>query len=53
MELAGFNSPLIYLTSVISYYLYIWQKYIILIIRYFSQVVPNLIRYLYNNFEFI
>jgi hypothetical protein len=53
IELVEFNSPLIYLTSVISYYLYTWQRYIILIISHFSRVVPNLIRHLYNNFEFI
>jgi hypothetical protein len=51
IESAGFDSPLIHLISVISCYLYAWQRHIILIIRHFSRVVPNLIRYSYNDFE--
>jgi hypothetical protein len=51
IELAGFDFSLIYLTFVISRYLYAWQRHITLIIRRFSRVVPNLIRHLYNNFK--
>jgi hypothetical protein len=51
MESAGFDSPLIHLTSAISRYSYAWRRYIISIIRCFSRVVPNLTRHLYNDFE--
>ena len=50
---ARFNLPLIHLTFAISLHLYAWQRHIMLIINRFSCVVPNLIKHLYNNFEFV
>jgi hypothetical protein len=51
MESAGFDSPLIHLTSAISRHSYAWRRHITLIIRRFSRVVPNLTRHSYNDFE--
>ena len=42
----GLLSPLIYLILAISRLLYDWRRYIILIISFFSYIVPSLIRYL-------
>jgi hypothetical protein len=53
IESAGFDSPLIHLTSAISRYLYTWRRYITSIISRFSCVVPSFIRYLYRDFESI
>ena len=53
IALAGFNSPLIYLTFAISLCLYAQQRHIISIISYFSCIIPSLTKYLYNNFESI
>jgi hypothetical protein len=50
---ARFDLPLIHLTSAISLRLYAWRRHIISIIRRFSCVVPNLIKYLYHDFEFV
>src|SRR5450756_623724 len=51
IESAGFESPLIHLTSAISRRLYAWRRHITSIMRRFSRVVPNLTRHSYNDFE--
>jgi hypothetical protein len=51
IALAGFDSPLIHLTSAISLCSYAWQRHIILIISLFSCVVPSFTRHFYSDLE--
>ena len=50
---AGFDLPLIHLTSATSLRSYAWRRHIISIIRRFSCIVPNLTKHSYNDFEFV